>query len=66
MCLKLLKKLGIPYKNEKLYETALTHTSYSNEHKVKSYERLEYLGDAVLELVISEYLYKNTEYEEGK
>ena len=62
----LLEKLEIPYKNVKLYENALTHTSYANENGVKSYERLEYLGDAVLELVISEYLYKNTEYEEGK
>ncbi len=62
----LLEKLEIPYKNIKLYETALTHTSYANENGVKSYERLEYLGDAVLELIISEYLYKNTEYEEGK
>ena len=64
--MELLEKLNVPYKNEKLYETALTHTSYANENNVKSYERLEYLGDAVLELVISEYLYKNTEYEEGK
>ena len=64
--MEILKKLEIPYKNEKLYQTALTHTSYANENDVKSYERLEYLGDAVLELVISEYLYKNTEYEEGK
>ena len=62
----LLDKLQIPYKNIKLYENALTHTSYANENGVKSYERLEYLGDAVLELIISEYLYKNTEYEEGK
>ena len=64
--MELLKKLGIPYKNEKLYERALTHTSYANENGVQSYERLEYLGDAVLELIISEYLYKNTEYSEGK
>lgn len=64
--MELLKKLNIPYKNEKLYERALTHTSYANENRVESYERLEYLGDAVLELVISEYLYKNTEYGEGK
>lgn len=62
----LLKKLEIPYNNIKLYDRALTHTSYANENNVKSYERLEYLGDAVLEVVISEYLYKNTEYEEGK
>lgn len=64
--MELLNKLNIPYKDEKLYIRALTHTSYANENKVDSYERLEYLGDAVLELVISEYLYKNTEYEEGK
>ena len=64
--MELLDKLEIPYKNIKLYETALTHTSYANENGVKSYERLEYLGDAVLELIVSEYLYKNTEYEEGK
>lgn len=63
---ELLNKLNIPYKNIKLYDRALTHTSYANENNVESYERLEYLGDAVLELIISEYLYKNTEYEEGK
>ena len=45
-------------KNKKLLQTALTHSSYSNEHKgVDNYERLEYLGDAVLELVTSEYFY---------
>ena len=64
--MELLKKLEIPYKNVKLYERALTHTSYANENNVKSYERLEFLGDTVLDLVISDYLYKNTEYEEGK
>ena len=64
--MKLLENLEIPYKNVKLYEKALTHTSYANEHGVTSYERLEYLGDAVVELIISEYLYMNTEYEEGK
>lgn len=61
-----LEELQIPYKNIKLYQRALTHTSYANEHGVESYERLEYLGDAVVELIISEYLYKNTEYGEGK
>lgn len=64
--MELLEKLNIPYKNVKLYERALTHTSYANENNCVSYERLEYLGDAVLELIISDYLYKNTEYEEGK
>lgn len=64
--MELLEKLNIPYKNAKLYEKALTHTSYANENNVTSYERLEYLGDAVLDLVISDYLYRNTEHEEGK
>lgn len=59
-------KLNIKPQNEKLYVTALTHTSYANENNTKSYERLEYLGDAVLELIMSEYLYKNTEYPEGE
>ena len=52
--------------NKQIYQTAFTHTSYANEHKVESYERLEYLGDAVLELIMSEYLYLNTSDEEGK
>lgn len=64
--MEILKKLGIETSNEKLYMKAFTHTSYANEEKVDSYERLEYLGDAVLELIISEYLYKNTEKEEGE
>lgn len=62
---ELLKKLKINTKNQKLYEQALTHTSYANENRVESYERLEYLGDAVLELIMSEYLYKNTNEVEG-
>lgn len=64
--MEILEYLEIKPNNEKLYERALTHTSYANENGIESYERLEYLGDAVLELIISEYLYKNTEYEEGE
>lgn len=64
--MELLKALDIPYKNEDLYVRALTHTSYANEENTISYERMEFLGDAILELIISEYLYKNTSYEEGK
>ena len=60
-----LKKYGIKIKNEKLLTEALTHSSYSNEHNTTSYERLEYLGDAVLEIVCSEYLYKNKNLPEG-
>ena len=52
--------------NNKLYQTAFTHTSYANEHNVESYERLEYLGDAVLELIMSEYLYLKNNDGEGK
>lgn len=64
--MNILDKLNIKTENIELYETALTHTSYANEHGLESYERLEYLGDAVLELVMSEYLYKNTDFKEGK
>lgn len=64
--MEILKKLKIPYHNIKLYQVAFTHTSYANEHDVSSYERLEYLGDAILEFVMSEYLYNNTNYEEGQ
>ncbi len=46
---------------------ALTHSSYSNEHKnTHNYERLEFLGDAVLELITSEYFYMNTSLKEGE
>ena len=59
-------RLGYKFKNRKFLELALTHSSYANEHNLESNERLEFLGDAVLELVVSEYLYKNTEYPEGE
>lgn len=64
--INLLDKLNIQTNNITLYEKAFTHTSYANEHGSDSYERLEYLGDAVLELVMSEYLYKNTNFAEGE
>ncbi len=60
-----LTKYGIKDDN-KILQVALTHTSYANEHQIESYERLEYLGDAVLELIMSEYLFKNTTYSEGE
>ena len=63
--MKILDKLKIKTDNEQLYRTAFTHTSYANEENVESYERLEYLGDAVLEVIMSEYLYLHTSYEEG-
>ena len=64
--MKILDDLNIPYTNLEYYDQAFTHTSYANEHNTESYERLEYLGDAVLELIMSEYLYKTTSEPEGK
>lgn len=63
---ELFKKLDINPQNLKFYETAFQHSSYVNENHMKSdYERLEFLGDAVLELVMSDYLYKNVNLKEG-
>ena len=64
--MKILEELNIKTKNINLYETAFTHTSYANENNTISYERLEYLGDAVLELVVSDFLYNSEHYEEGE
>ena len=54
-------RIGYTFHNPALLEKALTHSSYSNEHrlgKLNNNERLEFLGDAVLEVVSSEFLYK--------
>ena len=65
--MEFLGRFNINFKDKTLLQTALTHSSYSNEHKgVSNYERLEYLGDAVLELVTSEYFYLNTKLKEGQ
>lgn len=57
--LELLKQLNINTNNPSLYEQALTHSSYANEHDMPSNERLEFLGDAVLQLLMSKYLFSN-------
>ncbi len=63
---KLFELLNIKPKNLKYYTTAFQHSSYVNENHLKNdYERLEFLGDAVLELVVSDYLYRNMYKEEG-
>lgn len=63
---ELFKKLGVVPNESRLYMIAFSHSSYANENNLKSdYERLEFLGDAVLELITSEYLYKNLNVEEG-
>lgn len=64
--MKIFKKLGINPTNINLYYQAFTHTSFSNENpSFVSYERLEFLGDAILEFIVSEYLYKERHLEEG-
>ncbi len=64
---ELFNRLNIEPKNIELYNLAFTHSSYVNEkHEKDDYERLEYLGDAVLELVTSDYLYHNCDGEEGE
>lgn len=63
----LFNRLNINPKKVELYELAFTHSSYVNEEHAKDdYERLEYLGDAVLELVMSDYLYNHFNLKEGK
>ena len=52
------KIAGYKFKNPELLEKALTHKSFSNEKKVESNQRLEFLGDSVVGLVIAEYIYK--------
>ena len=62
------EKLGFEFKDISLLVTALTHRSYVNEHKslgLEHNERLEYLGDAVLELVASDFLYRRYNESEG-
>jgi ribonuclease III len=57
---QLEKKLGLAFRNPELLRQAFTHSSYVNEHRMtvsRDNERLEFLGDAVLELTVSEFLY---------
>lgn len=57
---KLEQNIGIEFSNKLLLETSVTHRSYLNEHRdvPEHNERLEFLGDAVLELIVSDYLYR--------
>jgi ribonuclease-3 len=69
MLKELEKKIGVKFNNKDLLKQAVTHRSYLNEHrsyKLDHNERLEFLGDAVLELVVTEYLYKNYPNPEGE
>src|SRR3990167_11546588 len=63
---ELENKIGVPFLNKGLLNQSLTHSSYGHEKNLPDNERLEFLGDAVLKLVISEYLYnKFPEQAEG-
>lgn len=66
---ELEEKLQVDFKDKNLLQTALTHRSYLNENPtwhLPQNERLEFLGDAVLELVVTRYLYLNFENPEGE
>lgn len=51
------ENLGYTFQNKKLLETALQHSSYANEKSCESYERLEFLGDSILGMVVAEHLF---------
>ena len=57
--------IGYTFKNKNYIKVALTHSSYGNEHSVEFNERMEFLGDAVLELCMSKYLYNSIGLDEG-
>lgn len=66
---KLALKLEIKFNNQDLLKQVFVHRSYINEHpsfKLPHNERLEFLGDAVLELIVTEYLYQNYKNPEGE
>lgn len=65
--MELLKRFSIKTENIHIYDTAFSHSSYCNENNLsEDYQRLEFLGDKVLDLIMSDYLYNTTDFEEGK
>ena len=56
---KLEKSIGYTFKNKELLKQALTHTSYAYERKIESNEKLEFLGDSILEFISSKYIFNN-------
>ena len=56
---KIEKSIGYIFKNKNLLKTALTHTSYANEHNIESNEKLEFLGDSILEFISSKIIFNN-------
>jgi len=62
---KIESKIGYKFKDKSLLEMAFTHSSYANEHKTQSNERLEFLGDSVLQYIVTMKLYKDYLLNEG-
>ena len=61
------KSIGYTFTNKELLKTALTHTSYAYEHNIESNEKLEFLGDSILEFISSKYIYaKYPKLKEGE
>ena len=63
------KSMGYRFRDRSLLERALTHSSYANEKKSEhtaDYERLEFLGDAILEMIVCEHVYSGTDLAEGR
>ena len=61
------KSIGYTFKNKELLENALRHTSYAYENNVSSNEKLEFLGDSILEFISSKYIYgKYPKLKEGE
>ena len=56
---KLEKSIGYTFKNKDLLKKALTHRSYAYENRIESNEKLEFLGDSILEFISSKYIYNN-------
>ena len=61
----LMERLGYMFRDETLLKTALTHPSYGGDRHVPHYQRLEFLGDAVLQLAVSRFLFEHYADQEG-
>lgn len=60
------KIIGYEFTDKELLSASLTHSSYANEHNVESYEKLEFLGDALLDFIVGEYLLQNFDFTAGE
>ena len=59
---KFEQSIGYTFRNKDLLRQALTHTSYAYENNIESYEKLEFLGDSILEFIASKYLYTHYQH----